>query len=363
MKVTGQILRENRERRNISVNEVAIATKINVKTIVAMEAGDVAHLPPKTFLRGFVKAYATYLELEVDTILNTFFDEMGSTKPKPPEAVATQPRGDSGEADRAINPKTSTVVRMGAVGGILLLVVLIGFVKNKMENYEKESIPATPLTGIEALSPTPSGSATPATALAVGPSASPTSSPTAAAVVATVTAASPPAPVAAPVASTPAVLSNVSDTAKPTPVEAASKPSPPSPTAQPTATAKPTPSPTPATTPVATATATPKPKSTPNVNSQGAAAAATESPSPSPTPASKMKTSEILIEALNDVSISATIDGEAKTISLSAGAVQSIRAKKVTLNLSDAGAVNLTVNGNDRGVPGDLGKPKRVTLP
>ena len=82
MKITGQILKENRERRGISVNEVAIATKINVRTIMAMEAGDVDKLPPKTFLRGFVRAYATYLELDVESLLNTFFDEMGSTKPK-----------------------------------------------------------------------------------------------------------------------------------------------------------------------------------------------------------------------------------------------------------------------------------------
>ncbi|MEK7356380.1 MAG: helix-turn-helix domain-containing protein, partial [Bdellovibrionota bacterium] len=82
MKITGQILKENRERRGISVNEVAIATKINVRTIMAMESGDVDKLPPKTFLRGFVRAYASYLELDVESLLNTFFDEMGSTKPK-----------------------------------------------------------------------------------------------------------------------------------------------------------------------------------------------------------------------------------------------------------------------------------------
>ncbi len=44
--------------------------------------------------------------------------------------------------------------------------------------------------------------------------------------------------------------------------------------------------------------------------------------------------------------------------------VQSIKAsRKVILNISDGGAVNLTLNGADRGVPGDLGKPKRVELP
>ena len=73
--------------------------------------------------------------------------------------------------------------------------------------------------------------------------------------------------------------------------------------------------------------------------------------------------SEILIEALNTVTIDAKIDGESKKISLQGDQVHTIRAKKVTLNISDAGAVNITVNGSDRGVPGDLGKPKRIELP
>lgn len=327
MKITGQILRENRERKGISVNEVAVATKINVKTIQYMEAGDVEHLPPKTFLRGFVRAYATYLNLDVDSLLNTFFEEMGSTKPKPPEVVPTTPRGNSQEADRAINPKTSTAVTIGAIAGILLLVVLIVFFKNKMESYEKESVPATPPSGLESLptaSTLPSASASPSN-LSIALNSSPSASPK-------------PAASASP-ASVPS--------ASPTPLASA--------TAAPTATASPT----------ATATAPPTSKPTPKPSSSpAAAAAATADLSASPTPASKpTKSMEILIEALNAVTIKAKVDGESKTYSMQADQVQTIRAKKVSLQISDAGAVNLTVNGTDRGVPGDLGKPKRIDLP
>ena len=70
-----------------------------------------------------------------------------------------------------------------------------------------------------------------------------------------------------------------------------------------------------------------------------------------------------MIEALNTVTINAKVDGESKTYSMQADQVQTIRAKKVSLQISDGGAVNLTVNGADRGVPGDLGKPKHVDLP
>ncbi len=53
-----------------------------------------------------------------------------------------------------------------------------------------------------------------------------------------------------------------------------------------------------------------------------------------------------------------------KSIKLKGDQVQSIKArKKIVLKLSDGGAVNLIVNGTERGVPGDLGKPLRIELP
>lgn len=73
----------------------------------------------------------------------------------------------------------------------------------------------------------------------------------------------------------------------------------------------------------------------------------------------------MIIEALDSVDVEITIDNEApKTIKLKGDQVQSIKAKKkIVLKISDGGAVNLIVNGIERGVPGDLGKPLRIELP
>ena len=72
-----------------------------------------------------------------------------------------------------------------------------------------------------------------------------------------------------------------------------------------------------------------------------------------------------MIEALDQVEIEAVVDGEApRSLKLKGEQVQAIRFKKrVVLKFSDGGAVNIIVNGVDRGVPGDLGKPTRVELP
>jgi cytoskeleton protein RodZ len=73
----------------------------------------------------------------------------------------------------------------------------------------------------------------------------------------------------------------------------------------------------------------------------------------------------VIIEALDIVEVDATIDGEpSRKIKLLPDQVQAFKAKrKVVLSISNGGAVNLIVNGNDRGVPGDLGKPTKVELP
>lgn len=144
MKITGQILKENREKSGISVAEVSIATKINTKTLMAMEDGDMNRLPPKTFLRGFVRAYASFLHLDVDHILNTFQEEMGSTKPKAvistEESAKSGPSSASTPVDPAqLNDPKANLIKYSAIAGILILLILIVLIKKKMDNYESES--------------------------------------------------------------------------------------------------------------------------------------------------------------------------------------------------------------------------------
>jgi cytoskeleton protein RodZ len=81
MKKTGQILKEAREAKSISLQEISIHLKINTKTLKALETGDKAQLPAKTFLRGFVQSYAQFLKLDLNQIMEVFQEEMGSTHP------------------------------------------------------------------------------------------------------------------------------------------------------------------------------------------------------------------------------------------------------------------------------------------
>ena len=82
MLITGKLLKENRESQQLSISEVAMSTKINSAMLKAIEEGQLEKLPAKTFLRGFVQAYASYLKLDVDEVMNMFYEEMGSTTPE-----------------------------------------------------------------------------------------------------------------------------------------------------------------------------------------------------------------------------------------------------------------------------------------
>lgn len=400
MKMTGQILKENRERRGVTLNEVSLSTKITIKTLVSIEEGDPATLPPKTFLRGFVRSYAIFLGLDVDEILRTFHEEMGSTLSRPVtssgsglaemNAAATEavshPTGETGTTandsssgsangtskdsvpfvERRAHPRTpkkidaeatlrdepSLMTKGGIFGGILLLVVLIVFLKGKMDSYESERNHNGGDATVETADSTTNPGTNPGEVSTKDSGDDGSSSETASAPAPVPTATATPSPTPAPTPSaTPAPVPTPtpkpSPSATPTPVPT---PTPkPSPSATPTPTPKPTPKPSPSATPVAVVAASPTPSATPKP--LGAAP--------------NGKSHEILIEALDGVDVEVTIDGEApRTIKLRGEQIQSLKVKrKAILKLSDGGAVNLIVNGIDRGVPGDLGKPTRVELP
>src|ERR1700722_18503619 len=82
MKELGQFLKNKREEKGMSLEEVSVATKIGVRVLLAIEEGDLAKLPPKAFVRGFIQSYAKYLGLDVKEILNKFQEAVGTTNPK-----------------------------------------------------------------------------------------------------------------------------------------------------------------------------------------------------------------------------------------------------------------------------------------
>ena len=85
---------------------------------------------------------------------------------------------------------------------------------------------------------------------------------------------------------------------------------------------------------------------------------------PEPAGGQKIVKNEIILEALDNVEVKFQLNGQTKKLSLAPTQVHTIRADQpVIFDFSDGGAVNIIYNGRERGVPGDLGKPKQIKIP
>jgi cytoskeletal protein RodZ len=71
----GEELRRERELRQISLREVAKATKIKLRYLEAMERNDFSYLPGGLFNRGFVRAYSKHIGVDPEDMVNAYLLE------------------------------------------------------------------------------------------------------------------------------------------------------------------------------------------------------------------------------------------------------------------------------------------------
>src|SRR5215467_4925780 len=71
----GQKLREARERRGLSLRQIASATKISLITLEALERNDIARLPGGIFSRGIVRSYAIEVGLDPEDTIREFMGQ------------------------------------------------------------------------------------------------------------------------------------------------------------------------------------------------------------------------------------------------------------------------------------------------
>jgi cytoskeleton protein RodZ len=68
----GENLRREREMRGVTLQEISAATKISVRFLKSIENEEFSRLPGGIFSRSFVRAYARYLGLDEDTLLEEY---------------------------------------------------------------------------------------------------------------------------------------------------------------------------------------------------------------------------------------------------------------------------------------------------
>ena len=68
----GTYLRQERERQQVSLQDIAAATKIQLKFLEALENDAYDQLPASPFVVGFLRAYAQHLALDPEIVLTTY---------------------------------------------------------------------------------------------------------------------------------------------------------------------------------------------------------------------------------------------------------------------------------------------------
>ncbi len=77
----GESLKRERELREISLRQISEATKINLRYLEALEENRFDALPGGLFNRGFIRAYATYIGIDSEAMVNSYLHEMNARQP------------------------------------------------------------------------------------------------------------------------------------------------------------------------------------------------------------------------------------------------------------------------------------------
>jgi len=324
MKKTGEILKSARESSGISLKEVADASKIGLSTLEAIVKGDTSSLPAKSFLRGFVGSYAKHLGLNVNDILDCFSEEMGTTIPKPPvEPAEGQQAATQEDIVKEIKPVKSKsdrpsevlqtaeqkhpAVKIAIILGCIALLIAIILTKKVVDKYDREAQDVQAISQ-EVIEESEADMILDETFTEEGETQD---------------------------TSEPDSQSDVEEEEKTEPIETEKK--------------------------------EPKKETIAQTLPEKTEPAAEANPEEEKPKKEEKKTGpvEVIIEAFDTVKVDYRPDGgDLVSKTLGPEEVLTIRASEnVNIDFSDGGAVTVTYNGKDLGVPGNLGEPFKLRLP
>src|ERR1041384_7815024 len=126
MSTVAEQLRQAREARNLTVQQLAEITKIRSDHIRALEEGNFDVFSAPVYIKGFVRSYATLLKLDVPEVMSTLEAELGQTqKFSEPPPLSDEPRGilDFVMLQLSKLDLRKSAIGLGIVGGIVCLLL------------------------------------------------------------------------------------------------------------------------------------------------------------------------------------------------------------------------------------------------
>ncbi len=136
LKAVGEFLKEARQGRNLSVEDLSSSLRIGKEQLIALESGDESALPEKVFIRAMVRRIAEKLKLDTSFILEEL-NEKKNNEPKPTPVINKK----NNKKNRNLNP-LSMIILSGALGlcTSIMLLKYIQRVQNDPINPQRSDI-------------------------------------------------------------------------------------------------------------------------------------------------------------------------------------------------------------------------------
>jgi cytoskeleton protein RodZ len=155
----GDRLRKEREQRSISLDDIALSTKIGTRLLRALEEEKFEQLPGGIFNKGFVRAYARHVGLDEEQVIADYMVALGESQVKTSaEAeVAAKPAPGPERRSPVAGESRESEVRAEIPWGLLaLLLLLVALTFASWSYYHRdqrlESRNVSTSTGIESVS-------------------------------------------------------------------------------------------------------------------------------------------------------------------------------------------------------------------
>lgn len=125
----GQKLTQAREILGLSIGEVAERLKLSARQIEALEQDDYSNLPESVFVRGFLRSYSRFLNLDENSIIA----DLDAALPKIKEELKAEAVV---KKTRPSKPTTKVTAKMVGIGLVILVLAVVLAVQLFGENKE-----------------------------------------------------------------------------------------------------------------------------------------------------------------------------------------------------------------------------------
>ncbi|HMB82466.1 MAG TPA: helix-turn-helix domain-containing protein [Terriglobales bacterium] len=147
----GEKLKLEREKRNITLEQISVSTKIGTRMLQALEEDKFNQLPGGIFNKGFVRAYSRFVGLDEDQTIAEYLLASGDALPVSTEIVSREDGARENQENlRRLEASADAPARQlpwGLFAALLLVIALaLSLWSHRQREHTRPSVRPTPTT-------------------------------------------------------------------------------------------------------------------------------------------------------------------------------------------------------------------------